>query len=390
MKQPFFLVAGEHSGDQRGADLITALRKLDPSISFTGLGGHLMEAAGCTIIFNLPSIAALGFTDVIRQYGKFQKVFSQALNAVDRLKPAAVILIDFPGFNIRLAKKIKKRFPVIYYVSPQIWAWAPFRKYTIARSVHKMLTLFKFEREAYRGTGLDVEWVGHPLIDQINRNLKASEIRARYGVSEKETVIGLLPGSREKEVTRVLPVMLDAGKIIAESRPKTVFFVSCSGTVKKPVFDKILADFSGLKIVRVNGGSQELLTAADFSLVCSGTATLEAAILQAPFLLIYKTAYLTYLFARNLMQIPFIGMANVLAKRMIIPEFIQHKARPEAIAQRALFYLNNPESIQKMKRDLKSVLGELGDGRAADRAAGAIFKFVQTTAGSFSGTFLTR
>lgn len=378
MKQTLFFVAGEHSGDQRGAALIAALKKSNPSFSFVGLGGREMARAGCNIVFDLPSIAALGFTDVLKKYGKFRSVFTEALKQIESVKPAAVILIDFPGFNIRLAKKIKKRFPVIYYVSPQVWAWAPFRKYTLAKHVHKMLTLFRFEEDVYKGTGLDVKWVGHPLVDQLHREGNVTEIRKRLGIPENKTVIGLLPGSRESEVSRMLPIMLNTAKIIFQKKPDSFFLLSRSNTVDAKIFENSLKAFAQLPVLRLDGQSEQMLSASDFSLICSGTATLEATVLKAPFLVIYKTAYLTYLFARNLMHIPYIGMANVLAKKMIVPEFVQHNAEPERIAEKALYYLNNPEAVRKMKKDLESVLPELGEGKAAERAAGAITDFLQT------------
>jgi lipid-A-disaccharide synthase len=241
-----------------------------------------------------------------------------------------------------------------------------------------MLTLFRFEEEVYKGTGLDVEWVGHPLVDQMNRGANASEIRKRLGIPEDKTAVGLLPGSRESEVSRMLPVMLKTGEIIVQKRPNSLFLLSRSNTVNAKIFENHLKAFAHLPILRLDGRSEEMLLASDFSLICSGTATLEAALLKAPFLVIYKTAYLTYLFARNLMHIPYIGMANVLARKMIVPEFVQHNAEPEWIAEKALYYLNNPEAIRKMKKDLESVLPELGEGKAAERAARAITGFLQT------------
>lgn len=377
MKRTLFFVAGEHSGDQRAAALIRQLKVLDPSLAFAGLGGSLMAEAGCRLLFDLPSVAALGFTDVLRRYFTFRKIFYDALSSIEENEPSAIILVDFPGFNIRLAKKIRRRFPVIYYVSPQVWAWAPHRKHTIARSVSKMLTLFKFETETYKGTSLDVEWVGHPLVDQFMTRPDRRTVRKSLGLSEDKSLVGILPGSRENEICRILPVLLDAARLIKKTRPDTCFLISESPTINAEIFEDFRKRYQDLNLLSLREKNLEVLAASDFAMVCSGTATLEAMLSDIPFLVIYKTAYLTYLFARNLMHIPYIAMVNVLAHRMIVPEFIQHYAQAKPVACCVLKYLGNPEACQKMRHELQEAKKELGECGAAERTARAILKHLE-------------
>lgn len=380
MNRTLFVVAGEASGDERGAALISHLKQMDPSLEIVGLGGNKMAGAGCQILFDLPSMATLGFTDVLKTYCSFRRVFYQTIRQIEDYKPAAVILIDFPGFNIRLAKKIHGRCPVIYYVSPQIWAWAPHRKHTIARHVDKMLALFKFEQEVYRGTSLDIEWVGHPLVDNLAHAPSKDEARKFLKLDSRSTVVGLLPGSREKEVCRILPIMLKAAQIIGKECPETTFVIGESENVDPELIGRLVREYTDLSIIVSKGPSERVFRAGDFALVCSGTATLEAALLGTPFLIVYKTAYLTYLFARNLMQIPYIGMVNVLAGRAIVPEFIQHDARAVPIAECALRYLRNPHARSEMTAAFSAVLEkELGQPGVSARTARAVIQFLEET-----------
>jgi len=371
-----FLIAGEQSGDLHGALLVKALKKENPGLSFYGLGGKAMENAGVKILYDLPSIAALGLGDVLRQYFRFRKVFYEALrNIFSEIKPDLIILIDYPGFNIRFAKKVRKRIPVVYYISPQVWAWGKRRIGTIAKFVNKMLVFLPFEPDVYRGSGLDCEFIGHPLIDLVKATRSPKELRAAWEIEGKK-VIALLPGSRIHEVQRILPVMLKSARLISEALPDAVFLLAESRALAPGIYDEILKE-APLAPKRLRDDSYNILSVCDFALVTSGTATLETTISLRPFVILYKAEALTYFLGKNLVRLPYIGLTNVIAGRKIVQEFIQHEARPEAIAKTAIRYLTDMELRDNLMRELEKVRQSLGKPGAVERAARTILNFLE-------------
>jgi lipid-A-disaccharide synthase len=370
-----FLIAGELSGDLHGALLIQALKKKEPSLRFYALGGPAMRAEGAEIWFDLPSIAALGLGDVVRKYFLFRRIFYRTLRRLlDELKPDLVVLIDSPGFNIRFAKKLKKRLPVLYYISPQVWAWGGRRKKTIARFVDRMISILPFEPEVYRDTGLRCEFVGHPLVDLVKPSAPAPVLRKEWEVTGSP-VIACLPGSREQEVRRILPVMIRTGTLLAERFPGLALLVAEAPHLDRKIYDGILRA-NHLPLIRICNRAYDVLEACDFALVTSGTATLETAIAARPFVILYKTAASTYFLGRRLIRIPYIGLVNVLAGRTIVPEFIQHAAEPEKIAAAVSALLLNAGARQEMMRELERVKHSLGEGGAADRAAESVLSLI--------------
>lgn len=367
-KKKVFLIAGEASGDLHGSLLVKELRKLNGNFEFYGLGGKAMEREGVRIFFDLPSIAALGLGDVLKQYFLFRKIFYETLKRVFHdIKPDLIILIDYPGFNIRFAKKINKRIPVVYYISPQVWAWGRRRIKTIARVATRMLVLLPFEVDVYKGSGLDCRFVGHPLVDLVKPSQNAGEIKAAWNLTDKK-IIALLPGSRKSEVNRILPAMLDAAAILQKKLPEYSFLLTETPSLPKTLYDEILSRHP-LKLLRIKNRSYDVLAVSEFALVASGTATLETAISLKPFLIIYKTAASTYFLGKRLIQIPYIGLVNVLAGKKIVPEFIQQDATGEKIAAEAEKLLSNPEASASMIQALKRVKESLGESGASRRAA---------------------
>lgn len=371
-----FLIAGEPSGDSRGAELVRALKQQNPALVFVGLGGPLMAAAGVRLLYNLSSLAAIGFGDVLRKYFQIRQVFYQALRHVLKEKPAAIILIDYPGFNLRFAKKINRRLPVFYYVSPQIWAWAGGRIRTIRRVVTRMLVLFDFEKILYEKAGVPVTWVGHPLADSLQHTKPREELVHEFRVGSSTKHIALLPGSRRTEVERILPVMLEAAKLITKQSEEPVsFLISESENVPKHLFDTLTKPYEPrLTLKRVNGRTHDILGIADAAIVTSGTATLETALSLVPFVIVYKTAWSTYWIGRQVIRIPYIGLANVLAGKKIIPEFIQQDANPSAIASAIQPLLHDRAVRASMLAELSEVKSKLGPAGASERAAAAILQ----------------
>lgn len=371
-----FIIACEASGDLHGAHLARELRKKAPSITLQGIGGPQMAAAGVEILEDMTKMSALGFGDVVRQYLKYRKIFYATLAAVERFKPDALVLIDSPAFNLRFAKKIKKRFPVFYYISPQLWAWGGRRIHVVKKTVSKMLVILPFEKGLYEKHGIPVEFLGHPLLDQPGPSAGREALRARFEIRLEEKAVGLLPGSRRKEVERILPGMAAAAAIIKKKVPSSVFFLVESPNVPQETYDRILNACPQVSVRRLKNQEslfRDAVTAMDFALIASGTATLEAGLLGTPFFLLYKASWTTYEIGRRLVHVPFLGLVNLLAGKKVVPEFIQ-ELDPQKIAGEAAALLNNPKALAEMKLEFEAVKKILGEPGASARAAEIILK----------------
>ncbi len=376
MPRNIFLIACEPSGDIHGAHLIEELRQLNASLEFRGLGGPKMQAAGVHLLEDMTRISALGLGDVIAQYFTFRRIFYRALGEVKRWQPDLLILIDSPAFNLRFAKKIARSRPVIYYISPQIWAWGGRRIHTIKRTVSKMLTILPFEVGIYEKAGVPCEFVGHPLLDHIQISAARGELRSRLGLRDQDLAVALLAGSRESEVRRILPLMLETAKKLRAKKSEAVFFLTTSPNVATPLYDKILKDFPDLPLQKSPCSLHDLLAAVDFALITSGTATLEAAMIGTPFFLLYKASASTYFLGRQLIRVPYLGLVNLLAQKRVAPEFIQKDIHPETIAHEASVLLENRDLYEGMKADFTRVKEMLGEKGASRRAAEAVLNFL--------------
>ena len=387
MPKKLFLIAGEASGDLQGAALARRLKQLEPTLVLRGIGGPLMASEGIELLHDLTKDAVLGLGDVLRKYSLFRKVFSKALSEIRAFRPDAVILIDYPGFNLRLAKKLNHQFKIIYYISPQIWAWGKRRIHTIKKTVDLMIVLFQFEAQLYRAAGVPVVWVGHPLIDIAQTPKPRSELRAEWlpKAPPDTKIVALLPGSRHTEVKRILPEMLGVAKTVHARLPKVQFLLSEYNNLPRPLYEKILLDaHPTYPIQSIRNRSFDVLFASDAAMVSSGTATLEAALASTPFVILYKTAWSTFFLGRRLIQIPYIGLVNVVAGRKVVPEFIQHEIRAQTIAQETVYLLEHRDLREKMILDLKEVQGKLGAPNAAHRAAEAVLEFLGSRSGVLS------
>ncbi|MEW5758643.1 MAG: lipid-A-disaccharide synthase [Candidatus Omnitrophota bacterium] len=344
-----FIVAGELSSDTYAANLVKSIKLINPAIDFYGLGGKKMSDVGVKIYHNLVDLAVVGFFEVLKNYPKFKAIFNDTLSIIDILKPDCIILIDYPGFNLRLAKEIKKRkIKIIYYISPQVWAWGKGRIKLIKKYVDKILVIFKFEEDFYKKYGIDATFVGHPLLEFLPKYIKQSS----------ENKIAVLPGSRIKEINFNLPIMLKSIRLIKEQLPLYKFVLIKTPTVAQTEFDKFLNRLdTNIEIVEKN--HYEEFSKCSFAIVASGTATVETAILEIPFVIVYRISNLTAFFLKHMIKIPYIGMVNILAGKKIIEEFLQEKAIPEKIADYTINILNNPVEIIKIKYALKNIKGIL-------------------------------
>jgi len=364
-----YLIAGEASGDARGAELMRALRERLPAIEFFGAGGREMRALAGDHLEDWADEAVVGLWDVLKKYGYFRKQFDRMLGEIGQLQPDAVLFIDYPGFNLRLAKALRAGHPklrLFYYISPQVWAWNRGRIPKMARFLDLMLCIFPFEKPLYEKSGLRTVFVGHPMLDTL-----ASK---RLGLTREKDLAALLPGSREKEVRKIFPVMIEAAKLLRARHPHLRFATSAASPALGNLMRQQLRDAGCDETFCAIGlrNSHELMQRAAAGLVASGTATLEAAFFGLPFALLYRVAWLTWVIGKRLVRVPFLGMPNILAGREIVREFLQDAAQPEPIAAHLERMLTAAEFAEGIQRDLAEVIAQLGEGGAATRAAEAL------------------
>lgn len=362
-----FLVAGESSGDLHGANLVRALRARCPGLVCEGLGGQQMAEAGMALRYDLAERAIMGFSEVIKALPRIRRVFLDTLDYIRKNPPDALVLIDYPGFNIRLGVKAARLgIKAIYYISPQVWAWKKRRIHTIARMVRKMLVILPFEEKLYTDLGVDCTYVGHPLLDHLAR-VTPSPIAA------KGPVIGLLPGSREQEIRRLLDTMLEVAAGIRQAHPDARFVTPCVDAARERQVRERAGTFPLETFV---GRTYDVLSGARFCLVASGTATLETALFGVPMIILYKVTPLNYWIARRVVDIEHIGIVNILAGRRIAPEFIQDAAEPSAILPAALELIGDTPARAAMLHDFSSLRSCLGTPGASDRAAAEILRAI--------------
>ncbi|MDP8261454.1 MAG: lipid-A-disaccharide synthase [Candidatus Kappaea frigidicola] len=376
MAKKLFFIAGESSGDLHGAHLIDSLLSLDATIETYGIGGSQMKKAGAEIFEDLTNVAVIGFAEVIKNLKFFKTTFNLALHKIDQIKPDAVILIDYPGFNLKIAAEIKKKnIPVIYYISPQVWAWGKKRIELIKKVVDVIIVFFKFEQILYEKNNMNVVFHGHPLIDIVKSSDYKESILQNHNIDKSKKIISLLPGSRINEVKRMLPVMLGSVSMIHNKDKNTQFLIIKSANIDNQIYEKIM-DIKNLPVRLIESDSYDLLSISDFAIVCSGTATLETAILQIPMLVIYKIGFLSWILIKNLIKIPNVSLVNIVAGKKIVPEFLQYEIRGKKIAEHVLNVLNDKNKINKIKSDLKNVTNSLGNPGASNRTAEYILSFL--------------
>ena len=371
------IICGEASGDLNAAELARKILEINPGVRISGVGGPLLRQAGAQIYWDIKDLAVMGFFDALKKLPQFFALQKFLLQRIKEEKPDLIILVDFSGFNLRFAKAVNRAIPVIYYVSPQVWASRPGRLKTIKKYINKMIVLFKFEEEFYRNNGMDAAFAGHPLLDIVKPLTQKKEFLNNFFLDGSRPVIALLPGSRRQEVKNILPVMLKAAALILKSICGVQFVLAKSSQVSWDTYNLITRTFSNIEVKIIEGKTYDCLNIADFCLVASGTATLETAIMQKPFAVIYKMGLLNYLLYRPQVRVPYIGMANIVAGKKIVPEFIQFRARPKAIAETVIKLLENPSALERMKIDLAQIRPLLGEKGASLRAATIVLDFLK-------------
>ena len=368
-----YFVAGEVSADNHGAALMRSLRELNPEVRFVGRGGPQMEhVAGASIKNWIGDAAVLGLWEVLRKYGYFREQFQQTLVEILESKPDAVVLIDYPGFNLRLARALRRRSEapkLIYYISPQVWAWNRGRIKKMARFIDLVVCIFPFEADLYNESGLRAVFVGHPMIERLETEKIETE--------RDPNLVGLFPGSRLREVRKIFPMMIEAARLLLQTKPGLRFRVAAASEGLASEMSEMLRseqskDRQAIEIIV--GQTPALMQQAWAGIVASGSATLEAAYFQMPFVLIYKVAWPTYIAARLVVNVDYLGMPNLLADREVVPEFIQHEAKPEPIANTVRSLMEDANARDRMISDFDSIIGKLGRGGASEKAAQTIIQ----------------
>jgi lipid-A-disaccharide synthase len=372
----FLIVAGERSGDIYGGALAQALKTRMAEAKVFGCGGEAMRAAGVETIVDIHQVALIGISEVVSGLPKAYRAIQHLAGEAAQRKPAAAILIDSPSLNLHLAKRLKQRhIPVIYFVSPQIWAWKKWRIRKIKSCVDRMLCLFDFETDIYEKAGVPVEFVGHPLVDMASPVQTREEFFARANLDPNISTVALLPGSRRTEVTFNLPAMLDAAARVAQSR-SVQFVVASAPTIDSVWMGSLVSrGYKGkAPLQAVSDSTHEALQYSDAAVIASGTATIEAALRECPMIVVYRVSAFTAMCARFMIDVPFYSMVNLLAGHAAVPELIQSDFTPARMADALERLLDDAGARRKMVADLQKVRERLGGGGAIGRAADAIVR----------------
>ncbi len=364
------IVAGEASGDLHGSFLVREMLAMNPSLHFYGIGGDKMHEAGVKLLAHAADIGVVGVTEVFSKLGTFIKIISKVRKSMDHLKPNLVILIDFPDFNLNFVARAarKRQIKVFYYISPQVWAWREGRVEQIKKLVNKMAVILPFEVNFYAGHGFTAQYVGHPLRDTVKTELTKSEAKRQFGLAENQTTIGLLPGSRTAEISRLLPAMMKAAAIISRKMPEVQYILPLADTLDEKNVAPIIAA-SGIAVKIVRRQTYDVLACCDLAIVTSGTATLETGLMGVPMVIIYKMSVFSALIGKLFINPRHIGLVNIIAGKTIVPELIQLDANGPRIASETLAILLNETRKQQIIAELADIRARLGEPGAARRAA---------------------
>lgn len=364
---------GEPSGEFYAAELVAELRRRSPDLEAFGLGGDRLAAEDVRLLAHLRDLAVVGLVEVLSHLRRLKHLFDSVVAEAARVRPDVAVLIDYPDFNLRLARELKKLgIPVVYYVSPQLWAWRRGRIKDVKRDVAKMLAIFPFEEKIYQDAGVPVSFVGHPLIDHVKPPADRSAVAARLGLAPDRPVIALLPGSRNKEVAFNLPPMLGAVALLRERRPDLQFVLAAAPHLRARAFE----DAAAAGVTVLEGVTRDVLSAARVAIVASGTATVETGLTLTPMVVVYRLSALTYALGKPLVSVANYAMVNLIAGRVVVPELIQSDFTPERVSEETLKILDDGPARARMLQDLEEVRSKLGKGGATSNVADEVMPFL--------------
>lgn len=372
---------GEASGDLHGASVATALKLAQPEIKLFGMGGDMMRNAGVEIVYDIADLGVIGLVEVIKNLPRLFRLRNSLAELMANERPDVLVIIDYPDFNLRLAKIAKDMgIPVVSYISPSVWAWRPGRAKGVAEVVEQVAAIFPFEADAYRKAGAQVTFVGHPLLDIVKPSMSKMESYRFFKADPDKPVVLLMPGSRVQEIVSLLPVMLAAAEDIVKKIPDCQFFLPMASTISREMLQNIINKHN-VAIHLTTGNNYDLMNISNIAIAASGTATLETSLMRVPTVIIYKIAPLTYFIGKFLVKIPNVGLPNIIAGRKIVPELIQDAASPANISREALSILTNDELRGRIQEDLDEVRSKLGECGAVDRVAQVVLSVAEAKGG---------
>lgn len=371
-------VAGENSADQHASRLILELKTQLPNLECFGYGGTKMAAAGMRLDVNLAEgLPIIGITQAVKHYPELRRLFSRAKELLATERPDALVLVDYPGFNLRLAREaVKLDIPVIYFIAPQVWAWHSSRIKALAETVSLLLVIFPFEEPLFRQAGIETYYVGHPLLDVPQPSRSRAEVLSALGLASETSLIGLLPGSRRSELRYHLQPMLEAARLIAREVPQAAFALPQAHTIDCHDLHSALAAYPDLRVRVVEHDHASVRAAMDFAICKSGTSTLELALAGVPMIVIYRVSLPTYMFARAVVRTQWISLVNIVAGKTVVPELLQNAATPEKIAKETLRLMSSPRAVAEMRAEFSRIKKNFGPPGCAKRAAERIIDFL--------------
>jgi lipid-A-disaccharide synthase len=372
---------GEPSGDMYAGALASEIRRLDPSAAITGFGGERLRAAGASLVGEFGGLSVTGLLEVARLLPRTYATYRRLVADAERCPPDVFVAIDFPDFNFRLARALKKRgIPVVYYISPQLWAWRRGRMKTMRRLADRVLVIFPFEEAIYRDAGVPVEWVGHPLFDVMRRPEPRETFLATHGLDPERPVVALLPGSRANELRAILPGLVRAAVLVRERVPAAQYLVARAPHLTDDLFSPLAPLLATAGVAVAEDVTDNALASADAAILASGTVTVQAALHRCPMVVVYRLSPLTYALGKPFVHVDTYAMANLVAGRTVVPELIQDRFTAEAVAAETLRLLTDPAHAARVRADLDDVRAKLGAPGASRRAAEAVVAVARSRA----------
>ncbi len=370
------ILAGEASGDAHAAEFVEQLRQLQPDIRLSGMGSREMQRAGVDVFFDSSIIAVVGLVEVLRHWSDIKRAMAIVKQRLEQTRPDLLILVDYPEFNLKMARHARELgIKVLFYISPQVWAWRPKRIHKIGRLIDHMAVIFKFEQQYYERAGIPVSFVGHPLVDKVQLRADVDALQAKLGISATDRVIGLFPGSRHSEISRLLPLMFDTARLMRQRDPSIKFLLPVASTLD---FDEITRQCASrdLDIIVTQDDVYGVIGCCNAIVTCSGTVTLEIALLGVPMCIVYKLSGLSYSIMKRLVTIPHIGLANIVAGGAVVREFLQQAAQPDAVSTELFALIENLEYREQVLSGLERVRENLGAGDGARNMAQLVLSLI--------------
>lgn len=372
------ICAGEASGDMHGAELVHKLKKIQPKLHVKAMGGQHLRKAGCEIMFDSTNIAVMGLIEILAHWSDIQMALKTMKNILIKTPPDLLILIDYPEFNLKLAKTAKAQgIKVLFYISPQVWAWRPHRVKKIGQVIDTMAVIFPFETAVYEAEHIPVRFVGHPLAGKVKATLSREQAIQQFGLHTKEKTVGLFPGSRRSEITRILPTLIAAAHIIHQHIPNTQFVLPIAPTLNRHFIEQHIPTHT-LPLTLLENSIYDVINTCDSIITASGTATLEIALMGKPMAIVYRVTAFSYFIMSRMIRIDHIGLANIVAGKRIVPEFIQHSAKPELIAAEIIRQLTDKHYSSAIASELAAIKEKLeADNRGNNRLAELVVEMLQ-------------